>query len=138
MTKAAVKSQSQPAGVRRELRWGFDNVRPCVRQVGSLSSLRPRLICKQKRALIEGKGQHDVVSRVERGAKLRLGNEVLAELRMGTKIKVVTVKGEWVGGDIERDGERIRGWIHVKYVRSGENVPSVGRPAPDSSQEKMP
>ncbi|NQT12995.1 MAG: hypothetical protein HQ582_09625 [Planctomycetes bacterium] len=45
------------------------------------------------------------------GVKLKQGTQVLALLDRGTKFRVMTVKGHWVGGMVQLEGKEETGWI---------------------------
>jgi len=53
----------------------------------------------------------DIVTVVESGAKLMVGNNVVAELRKGTAMKVTKIQDNWIAGHVSLNGERREGWI---------------------------
>ena len=73
----------------------------------------------------------DTVVVSEDGAKLTLGSKVLAELSKGSKIKVVQLKDDWIGGHVTIDGKKQAGWIAASSVAQLVTEDRNRRPKPD-------
>ncbi len=58
-------------------------------------------------------------------AELKLGNQVLANLRQGQRIYVTAVQGPWVGTHVEHEGRQIGGWILGSELRLAPNPPKA-------------
>ncbi len=52
------------------------------------------------------------------GTQFVVGDDVLAELRKGTTIKITAVKDDWVGGTVPLEGEDTAGWVKRDQVRA--------------------
>jgi len=58
----------------------------------------------------------DQVRVVTDEARVKLGKEVLATLKKGDEVPVISEKGDWLGVKVQTaEGEKI-GWVHSKYV----------------------
>ena len=42
---------------------------------------------------------------------LKIGTQVLATIPQGTRISVITVQDNWVGTSIDRNGQKVSGWV---------------------------
>ena len=64
-------------------------------------------------------------------AHIKLGTEVLATLKKGDEVPVITQNGSWLGVKVQTDeGEKI-GWVHSKYVEkvvAGKPKPAIETP----------
>ena len=78
----------------------------------------------------------DTVIVAQDGVKLMLGDKVVAEVRKGAEIKVTTIKGEWIGGQIEIVGKKETGWLKRSQVMLPS--PGAGGTASRSGTDKSP
>jgi len=59
----------------------------------------------------------EVVFVVSPETRLMLGEELVAVLAMGTEFLVSEVRGSWVGGQVEVEGEEERAWVYRGHLR---------------------
>jgi homogentisate 1,2-dioxygenase len=59
-------------------------------------------------ALVLKAGDRAVLAKA---GELRVGTSVLASLPQGTRITVVAVQGNWIGTNVEQNGQKLSGWI---------------------------
>ncbi len=84
----------------------------------------------------------DTVFVVADGTELKLGDAVREKLAKGTPVKVVEVRGTWIGGDTQIDGKRVQGWIRIEDlsrvspVRAPAKAVSVAKTAETDEAQK--
>ena len=66
-----------------------------------------------------------------REAAVQAGTKTLTTVPAGTTLDVTAVNGDWVAVGVQRDGEEITGWIHVKHL-----APAGHAAGPMSQQAK--
>ena len=69
----------------------------------------------------------------EEGTKFMLGERVVAELPKGTAVKVARVKGNWVGGTVQKDGKELSGWVRRNQVGQRESSREASKAGPDET-----
>ncbi len=74
------------------------------------------------------------------GTELKQGVQTLALLNKGTKLTVLEVKGDWLGGNVLVRGHHIKGWIHQRNLeKSVSNARrQVERRAPSPARVVVP
>jgi hypothetical protein len=69
----------------------------------------------------------DTVMVLEEGAKLKVGDEILAELRKNVRITVTHVDDPWIGGNVVVDGKPRWGWVQKGAVAPAVAVENAAR-----------
>jgi len=65
-------------------------------------------------------------------APVKVGDKTLTTLEAGSELKAIEVQDAWVGVAVEKDGQKITGWINKKHLKS------VAPPAPEKTPEDQP
>jgi hypothetical protein len=60
--------------------------------------------------------QGSIVVTLQEGVLLQLGSETIAHLPKGTQLKVLRLKGDWVGVRAEIGGQPKSGWVQKTQV----------------------
>ncbi len=61
----------------------------------------------------------DTVFVIMDASAMKLGQKTRKLLSRSTKLQVIEVKGDWIGGTAEVDGETVRGWVHREQTQPG-------------------
>jgi hypothetical protein len=52
----------------------------------------------------------------QEGAEIMVGSEVRAVLKKGDEVRIMSIKGEWIGVAVQGEGEVVTGWLNAKYL----------------------
>jgi hypothetical protein len=68
----------------------------------------------------------------DQGAKLWLGNKVVAQLKVDQKVTVTATRGTWYGVSVDTPDGRLSGWVSQKGLTAKKILPE--KPAEPSGQ----
>jgi hypothetical protein len=93
-----------------------DDPEPAVRQAAAqaLERIDPATVKDQsgEKSLAPGR----VVVTLQEGVSLQRGSQTVAQLPKGTQLKVLTLKGDWIGVRAEIAGQAKDGWVQKTQV----------------------
>ena len=93
-----------------------DDPDPAVRQAAAqaLEKIAPAAVKGQsgEKSIAPG----GIVVTLQEGVPLQRGSEAVAQLPKGTQLKVLTLKGDWIGVRAEIGGQPKEGWVQKSQV----------------------
>jgi len=88
---------------------------PAVREAAPQPQPQPQPQPTQSEAPAIERGATLLV--IKEGAELRGGAELIARLDKNTQLKVLDVRGDWIGVQIDLEGKSLTGWVRRSEVR---------------------